>query len=142
MNITPEEFLSLLKKGKALQELNRKPSPLVIDQLEVRELVKKYGHSVESAIEYLSTDYSNGFTICSQCGTFSDLGKGFIKHLSNGCLHCEGESKHRVYHINRSPAEYGGFPARDMSVMFDDGMSYCVSKMQVEKFKSLLSHEG
>ena len=87
----------------------------------------------------MQTDYSNGFTICSNCGSYYDLGKGFTKHLSIGCLHCEGEAKHRVYHVNASKPSEGGFPARWMAQMFDDGMSYCKDRLQIEKFKNIVA---
>ena len=86
----------------------------------------------------MQTDYSNGFTICSTCGSYYFLGKGFIKHLSKGCLHCEGEEKHRVYYVNASLPSEGGFPARWMSTMFDDGMSYVKSKLEIQKYKPLI----
>lgn len=95
MNITPEEFIALLNEGKTEKELNKKEGPF-IDPAEIKKLTsEKYGHTVESATDFLTTDYSNGFTICKKCGSFFHLGEGFTKHLSNGCLHCEGEGKHR-----------------------------------------------
>lgn len=134
MNITPIEFLQLLKEGKTEKELNKKED-LTIDTKELYKLVHKYGHTTESATEHLQTDYSDGYTICKCCGSFYQLGKGFTKHLSNGCLNCEGEDKHRCYHVNASGPKYGGFPARLMSIMFDDKMSYCKDKLQVGKYK-------
>lgn len=140
MTITPEQFLQALKVGKTEKELNRKESNY-IDQKELRKLISpKYGHTVESATDHLLTDYSNGFTICSKCGSYYSLGNGFTKHLSNGCLHCEGEEKHRVYHVNASKPSEGGFPARYMSQMFDDGIHYCKDNLQKEKFKSLVNN--
>lgn len=135
MNIQPLEFINALKLGKTERELNKTES-LYVDPIRFNELVKKYEHTPESATEYLQTDYSNGYTICNNCGSFYQLGKGFSKHLSSGCLHCEGESKHRVYHVNASKPSEGGFQSRYMCVMFDDGMSYCKDKLEVEKFKS------
>jgi hypothetical protein len=134
MNITPIEFIQSLKEGKTERELNEK-SNKTIDESELCFLIKRYDHTVESAKEHLLTDYSNGFTICKKCGSFYQLGEGFTKHLSNGCLHCEGVENHRVYHVEASPIRYGGFPARWMSQMFDDGMSYCKDKLQIEKYK-------
>lgn len=136
MTLTPTEFIAKILNGESEKSLNRKDSDY-IDELELNKLVKKYGHSVKSAKDHLLTDYSNGYTICKCCGSFYQLGKGFTKHLSNGCLNCEGSDKHRVYHVNASEPKYGGFPARDMSVMFDDGMSYCVNKLQKEIYKYL-----
>lgn len=138
MNITPEQFLQSLKDGKTERELNLLPAD-EIDFSERGKLIRKYGHTFQSATDYLSTDYRNGFTICDKCGSYYELGKGFTKHLSNGCLHCEGESKHRVYHVNASKPSEGGFPARYMSQMFDDGMSYCKDRLQIEKFKELIN---
>jgi len=139
MNITPDEFIKMLQSGKSESELNKTES-LYVDMAELRKLTsKRYGHSHESATKYLQTDYSNGYTICSKCGSYYHLGKGFTKHLSNGCLHCEGESKHRVYHVNASEPKYGGFPARWMSQMFDDGMQYCKDKLSVNKYQDLVS---
>lgn len=141
MNITPIEFLQSLKEGKTERELNLTESGY-IDQAEFKKLIsEKYGHTVESATKHLLTDYSNGFTICKKCGSFYDLGKGFTKHLSDGCLHCEGKEKHKIYHVNKSPIDEDGFPARYMSLMFDDGMSYCKDKLQIEKFKNLIQQE-
>ena len=141
MNISPETFLQSLKDGKTERELNLTES-LYVDQHELKLLTSKnYGHSVESATFHLQTDYSNGFTICKCCGSFYHLGKGFTKHLSNGCLHCEGETKHRVYFVNASPQSQGGFPSRYMSVMFDDGMSYCKDKLEKEKYKNVLNDD-
>jgi hypothetical protein len=137
MNIKPIEFLTALKDGKTEEELNKTES-LYINPKELKELIVKYEHTEESATDHLTTDYSNGFTICGKCGSFYDLGKGFTKHLSNGCLHCEGQEKHRVYHVNASKPSEGGFPARYMCVMFDDKMSYCKDKLQIEKFKNNL----
>ena len=138
MNISPEIFLQSLKEGKTERELNLK-ADLYIDPSKLKTYVKEYGHTVESAKECLLTDYSNGFTICGGCGSFYQLGKGFKKHLSKGCLHCEGEDKHHVYHVEASEPRFGGFPARFMSRMFDDGMSYCKDKLQIEMYKNLVS---
>ena len=136
MKITPEQFLQSLKGGKSECELNKTES-MHIDPIEFKKLTsKKYGHTIQSAKEHLTTDYTNGFTICKKCGSFYQLGNGFTKHISNGCLHCEGSEKHRVYYVNSSPPNEGGFPARYMSQMFDDGMSYCKDKLQIEKFKN------
>ena len=138
MNLTPESFLQSLKDGKTEYELNKTES-MYIDMAEFKKLTsKKYGHTPESAKEHLTTDYSNGFTICKKCGSYYHLGNGFTKHLSNGCLNCEGEEKHRVYFVNASKPIYGGFPARFMSIMFDNGLHYCKDKIQVEKYKHLI----
>jgi len=94
MNISPESFLSFLKEGKTERELNLRESDY-IDSDEVSKLLK-YGHTLKSAREHLLTDYSNGFTICKNCGSYYPLDGGFTKHLSNGCLHCEGEKKHSL----------------------------------------------
>lgn len=134
MNLSPIEFIQSLKDGKTEKELNKKES-VYFDEKEIKKLIK-YGHDRESAKEHLSIDYSNGFTICGKCGSYYHLGNGFTKHLSNGCLHCEGSEKHRVYFVNASEPQYGGFPARYMSSMFDDGMSYCKDKLQIEMFKN------
>lgn len=141
MNITPIQFITSILEGKTEKELNRTESGY-IDPKKYKKLTKKYGHSHESATEHLLTDYSNGFTICGTCGSFYNLGEGFTKHLSKGCLHCEGQEKHRVYHVNASKPSEGGFPARYMSVMFDDKMSYCKDKLQIEKFKSHFKTES
>lgn len=137
MYLSPETFLLSLKEGKTERELNL-TEHLFVDPKELKKLIK-YGHSVESATNHLQTDYSNGFTICKCCGSFFELGKGFTKHLSNGCLNCEGETKHRVYYVNASKPHEGGFPARFMSVMFDDGMSYTKDKLQINKFKDIVN---
>jgi len=135
MNITPLEFLSLINEGKTELELNLKSSNYV-DPKELKSLTStKYGHSIISATKHLLTDYSNGYTICKGCGSFYQLGKGFTKHLSMGCLKCEGEAKHRVYHVDASKPSEGGFPSRYMSQMFDDGLHYCEAKLQVGLFK-------
>jgi len=135
MDITPLQFLQELKNGKSEKELNIK-SDLTIDITEFKKLIEIYGHTIASATEHLQTDYSNGFTICKKCGSFYTLGKGFTKHLSNGCLNCEGEEKHKVYFVNASAPRYGGFPARYMSVMFDDGLHYCKDKLIIGKYKN------
>jgi len=132
MNITPQQFLTSLREGKTERQLNLKESDY-IDTKEVEKLIK-YGHTAVSAREHLQTDYSNGFTICANCGSFYKLGNGFTKHLSKGCLHCEGQEKHRLYFVNASKPKDGGFPARWMSVMFDDGMSYCKDKLEIGIF--------
>jgi hypothetical protein len=134
MNITPKEFIQLIKEGKTEKELNKTDS-LYVDPAKLRKLTLKYGHTIESATEHLTTDYANGFTICGKCGSFYDLGEGFTKHLSSGCLNCEGEAKHAIYYVNASKPREGGFPARFMSVMFDDGMHYCKDKLQIGVFK-------
>jgi len=136
MNITPEQFLQSLKEGKTEKELNL-TEDLYVDPIRLKELITVYKHTKESATDHLQTDYSNGFTICSTCGSYYFLGKGFIKHLSKGCLHCE-EKKHRVYYVNASFQNEGGFPARFMSIMFDDGMSYVKTKLEIEKYKLLI----
>lgn len=140
MNITPEQFLQGLKDGKTETELNHTESGY-IDHIELTKLTsRKYGHTLESAKDHLLTDYSNGFTICNQCGSFYQLGNGFTKHLSNGCLHCEGEAKHNTYQHKGNKPERGwaGTQPRQMSQMFDDGMHYCVAKLEKEKYKSLI----
>lgn len=131
-------FLQSLKEGKSERELNLTET-LYVNPIELKKLIN-YGHTIESATTHLQTDFSNGFTICKCCGSFYQLGKGFTKHLSNGCLNCEGEEKHRVYHVNASKPSEGGFPARYMSVMFDDGMSYCVNKLQKELYKDKVDY--
>lgn len=139
MDLTPEQFITELKAGKSEFELNRKHS-LYIDSKELGKLMsEKYGHTLESATEHLQTDYSNGFTVCKKCGSFYQLGKGFTKHLSNGCLHCEGSANHRVYFVNASLPKDGGFPARWMSQAFDDGLHYCKDKIEANKFLSVIS---
>lgn len=134
MNIQPKEFLKMLLSGKTEADLNKKNYEPIIDPKELRKMIKN-GHTHESAIEFFNTDYSNGFTICKCCGSFYQLGEGFTKHLSNGCQNCEGEEKHKVYHVNASKPKDGGFPARYMSVMFDDGMHYTKDKLQIGAFK-------
>lgn len=143
MNLSPEEFIKLVLSGKSEKELNRKESNY-IDPIELKKLTsKKYGHTIESATDYLLTDYSNGFTICKYCGSFYQSGEGFRKHLSNGCLHCEGEEKHKVYWVNASKPSEGGFPARYMSIMFDDGIHYCKDKLEIGKYSGLVcAHEA
>lgn len=139
MTLSPEQFIEMVLSGKSEHELNRKESDY-IDSAELKKLTsKKYGHTIASATDHLLTDYSDGFTICKCCGSYYHLGNGFTKHLSIGCLHCEGEEKHNVYHVNASKPSEGGFPARWMSRMFDDGMSYCKDKLQIERFKALIN---
>jgi len=135
MKITPNEFLQSLIEGKNENDLNKTES-LYVDPIELKKLTsKRYGHTTESATKHLQTDYSNGFTICANCGSYYDLGKGFTKHLSNGCLHCEGEAKHHTYyHQGNNERDYKTSP-RFMAVMFDDGMHYCKDKLQIEMFK-------
>lgn len=134
MVLSPIEFLDKIKSGISEKELNKKKD-VIFFQNEINELIRN-GHAIESAKDHLSTDYSDGFTICKKCGSYYHLGKGFTKHLSNGCLICEGEEKHRVYWVEKSEPRYGGFPARYMSVAFDDGMSYCKDKIEKHKFKT------
>jgi hypothetical protein len=136
MYILPENFIKEIKSGKSERSLNLLIDPY-FDSDKIKELIRN-GHTLKSAKEHLSTDWSDGYTICNKCGSYYHLGKGFTKHLSTGCLHCEGEEKHRVYWVNASSPEYGGFSARYMSIMFDDRMSYCKGKLQIEKFKALL----
>jgi hypothetical protein len=150
MNLTPEQFLQSLQEGKTEKELNQKENSKTIEELKaagikknpatLKYLVKYQGHTEESAAEHLNTDYSNGYTICNKCGSFYYLGKGFTKHLSNGCLHCEGQEKHHIYFNSASDriSKKMGFKPRYMSVMFDDGMSYCKDKLEIEKYKNLL----
>jgi len=73
MYITPKEFIEGIKSGKTERELNLKPEP-DFSQFSIDRLIKN-GHTTESAKEHLNTDYSNGFTICSECGSFYELGK-------------------------------------------------------------------
>jgi len=137
MNITPEVFLAELKNGnKSEHDLNRLENPY-ISHAEVTKLIR-YGHTLESAKDHLSTDYSNGFTICSSCGSYYHLGKGFTKHLSKGCLHCEPEKHNVYYHHGNNEVNYKTSP-RYMSIMFDNGIHYCKDKLQIEKFKSIVS---
>ena len=137
MNITPEIFIKSIKEGKTEKELNIIDTEPVYLPSEIGKLVH-YGHTVESAKEHLNTDYSNGFTICSKCGSYYHLGQGFTKHLSNGCSNCESNDKHMEYHVNASEPKYGGFPARQMVVMFDDHLHYCKDKLQKNKYINLL----
>lgn len=134
MNLTPEQFIESILSGETERDLNKQVAPVILSK-DVLKLIK-FGHSAESAREHLSTDYSNGFTICRCCGSFYQLGEGFTKHLSNGCLNCEGIGKHHTYyHEGNNEREYKTSP-RWMSVMFDDGMHYCKDKLQIERFKS------
>lgn len=135
MNITPIEFIESLQNGSKESDLNKNESDY-IDMAELKKLTsKRYGHTWQSAKDHLLTDYSNGFTICGKCGSYYDLGPGFTKHLSNGCLHCEGESKHYTYfHKGNNEWNYKTSP-RWMSQIFDDGMHYCKDKLVIGKFK-------
>jgi hypothetical protein len=138
MNLTPQEFIKRIIAGESERELNKLENPM-IDTKEVQKLIKKYGHTAQSAREYLETDYSNGFTICRNCGTYYHLGKGFSKHMSKGCLHCEGEEKHYTYwHEGNNESNYKTEP-RYMSVYFDDGMHYCRDKAEKAKFQGLIT---
>lgn len=141
MNITPEQFIELILSGKTERELNLNESGYIDPQERKNLMSKQYGHTFQEATDHLLTDYSNGYTICKCCGSFYQLGKGFTKHISDGCLNCEGEDKHRVYHVNASKPSEGGFPARWMSQMFDDGMHYCKNKLEIGKFKPLFSNQ-
>lgn len=136
MNITPEEFLKEIKNGKSEKDLNRLENPY-FDNNDIKNLIR-YGHTLNSAKEYLSTDFTNGFTICKNCGSFYHLGKGFTKHLSNGCVNCEGTEKHYTYwHKGNNEPNYKTSP-RLMCIMFDDGMHYIKDKLQINHFKNLL----
>jgi len=138
MKLTPEQFINFLSTGKTEKEASRNESDY-INPAELKKLTgKRYGHTIESATDHLLTDYSDGFTICKHCGTYFHLGKGFTKHISDGCLNCEGEEKHRVCHVNASKPSEGGLPARWMSQYFDDGMHYTKDKAEVEKYKKHL----
>lgn len=140
MNITPEQFLQSLQEGKTEHELNRTES-MYINPIELNKLTsEKYGHTIESAKEHLTTDYSNGFTICANCGSYYHLGNGFKKHLSNGCLHCERDGKHHTYWHKGNDEKYYKSNPRWMSVMFDDGVHYCKDKLEVGKFKELVKN--
>lgn len=132
MKLTPIQFLNAISTGKSEKELNRTESR-EINKYELKKLTsKKYGLTYAEATDHLLTDYSDGFTICAKCGSYYHLGTGFTKHLSNGCLHCEGGGKHHTYYVNASKPKDGGFPARWMSQMFDDGMHYCKDNLQIE----------
>jgi len=136
MKLTPIEFLTELKNGKTEKELN-KNGMTEFDSSELKKLIK-YGHNLNSAKELLSTDFSDGFTICKKCGSYYHLGNGFTKHLSNGCLNCEGENNHRCYYVSASKQSEGGFPARWMSQMFDHGIHYCKNELRKEIYKNFL----
>lgn len=139
MNLTPIQFLDSIANGKTEKELNRKETDY-IDQRELSKLTSKaYGHTIQSAKDHLLTDYSNGFTICAYCGSFYQLGNGFTKHISNGCLHCEGEVNHHTYYHNGNDERNYRTNPRWMSVMFDDGMHYCKDKLEIEKFKEYVN---
>lgn len=136
MKLTPEQFIERILSGENEKDLNRKESNY-IDQKELKRLTSKaFGHTYESAKNILLTDYSDGFTICKCCGSYYHLGKGFTKHLSNGCLNCEGTEKHYTYyHHGNNERNYKSNP-RWMSQMFDDGMHYCKDDLEIEKYKS------
>lgn len=138
MTLTPEQFINLLSTGKTEKDANRNESDY-IDAAELRKLTgKKYGLTHAEATEHPLTDYSNGFTICKHCGTFYQLGSGFTKHISDGCLNCEGEEKHQVYwHNGNNERDYKSSP-RWMAIYFDDGMHYCKDKAEVGRFKDYL----
>src|SRR6185436_2349665 len=102
MNLTPEKFLEMLGNKWSEKELNTVSTSQTFAELwgdrmrknpaNLRYLVKHCGHTIESGIEHLNTDYSDGFTICDTCGSYYHLGKGFTKHLSHGCVNCEGDT--------------------------------------------------
>lgn len=140
MNITPEQFLQSLKEGKTERELNLTEN-LYFEPTTLKYIMHVYGYKTEeSALAYLQTDHSNGFTICGLCGSYYHLGMGFIKHLSKGCIHCEGESKHKTHliFVYASPLSDIEFPVRSVSLMFDDGIGYSQAKLEIEKYKSLI----
>jgi len=137
MNLNPEQFIKFLSTGKTEKEANRNESDY-IDSAELKKLTsKKYGLTHAEARDHLLTDYSNGFTICKCCGTFYQLGNGFTKHISTGCLHCEGEEKHRVYYHNGNNERNYKTSPRWMAQYFDDGMHYCKEKAEIGKFAGL-----
>lgn len=135
MTLTPVQFINLISTGKTEKDCNRKESDY-IDPAELKKLTgKKYGLTLAEAREHLLTDYSDGFTICKCCGTYYHLGNGFTKHISDGCLNCEGEDKHRVYwHKGNNEWNYKTSP-RWMAQYFDDGMHYCKDKAEPGKYK-------
>lgn len=137
MNIAPEKFIELLLSGKTERELNLTESGY-IDNAELKKLTsKKYGLTYAEAREHLLTDWDNGYTICKCCGTFYQLGQGFTKHLSNGCLNCEGKEKHSTYfHRGNNERNYKTNP-RWMAQYFDDGMHYCMDKAEINKFQPI-----
>lgn len=139
MNLTPIEFLQALKEGKTEYELNR-TSTLYVDPKELKKLTsKRYGHTIESAKEHLTTDFTHGFTICSKCGSYHLLGRGFTKHLSNGCIICEGQSKHHCYWVNETKVRGSVvFPRREMCVAFDDGLHYTKSQLEACKYEDYI----
>lgn len=139
MNITPVEFIAKIKEGKTEHELNLNENIIVYNDIYKDKALQQkmnslitYGHNAESALEYLNTDYTNGFTVCGVCGSYAYMGKGFSKHLSKGCVHCEGLSKHDYYEVKGNHQ----FPARTMCQMFDDGMHYIKDKLEKEKYKN------
>lgn len=138
MKLTPEQFINEILSGKSEYDLNRTES-MYVDPIKFKKLTsKRYGHTLQSAKDHLTTDYTDGFTICANCGSYYHLGNGFTKHLSNGCLHCEGESKHNTYwHHGNNERNYKTNP-RWMAQMFDDGMHYCKDELEIEKYKYLV----
>jgi hypothetical protein len=146
MKLTPVEFIEAIKNDKNVAELNLVENPKSIEQLKevskqnhnrrgtFNHLVRYYGHTEQSAQEYLNTDYSDGYTICKKCGSFYQLGKGFTKHISNGCVHCESNEKHPKNYNNGDKRL--GFAPRWMCCMFDDGLHYCADKLEIEKYKN------
>lgn len=141
MNLTPEKFIELLFTGKTEKELNRNESDY-IDSAELKKLTgKKYDLTHAEATDHLLTDWTNGFTICKHCGTYYHLGNGFTKHLSDGCLNCEGEKKHRVYwHSGNNERNYKTSP-RWMAQYFDDGIHYCRDEAEIQKFKQYFNQK-
>lgn len=140
MTLTPIQFINLLSTGKTEKECNRNESDY-IDPAELKKLTsKRYGHTIQSAKDHLLTDYADGFTICKNCGSYYHLGKGFTKHISNGCLHCEGESKHNTYYHNGNNGRNYKSSPRWMSHMFDDGIHYCKDNLKIEEFKEYFTN--
>lgn len=137
MKLTPIQFINYLSTGKTEKEANRNESDYY-DHKEATKLIRHYGHTATEAREYLQTDYSDGFTICKHCGTFYHLGQGFIKHISDGCLNCEGEEKHWVYYHNGNNERNYKTSPRWMAQYFDDGIHYCKDKAEISKYKEYL----
>ena len=63
-----------------------------------------------------------------------------MKKIILNFYECEhyGDLDNYASDVEASTPQYGGFPARMMCVMFDDRMSYCKDKLNIERFKAIV----
>lgn len=172
---TPEWFIEGLANGKTWAELRQVRHPESAEVLRcypsrkgdhrngvkpsLKYLMRYRKMTEQEAVEYINTDYSNGFMLCRLCGSFCSTGRGNTRHVTYGCYGCKSEKypmnyqrvggtrrRHRVrrysayqgrYVTGYESEVYGGQMVR-MGCYFGGGYYVRADRVEVGKYEAVI----